>query len=68
MADPRIHRDDAIQPVHSQGGGVYTLRSREATGIGSIPAQSLTRRGKPDNSDPEANNVEARDLKTKQVR
>ncbi|KIX00483.1 potassium uptake protein [Rhinocladiella mackenziei CBS 650.93] len=67
MADPRIQFGDAIQPVASHGGGVYTLRSREATGVGSIRGTSQTRRDKKEDVDTESNNVEDRDIKTKQV-
>ena len=67
MADPRVQFDDAIQPTPSNGGGVYTLRSREATGVGSIRASSQVRRAKQDDIGSESNNVEDRDIKTKQV-
>jgi hypothetical protein len=71
MADPRIQfDDDAIQHAHGvdggggggggASGGVYTLRSRSITGA------------KPDrvvaDDDSEANMIDPRDIKTKQVR
>ena len=63
MGDTATQVTDSIQPVSSRSGGVYTLRSREPTGVGSI---SSARRGK-DDHDLESSNVEERDFKTKQV-
>jgi len=67
MSEPRILFDDTIQPVTSQSGGVYTLRSREATGVGSIRVSSQTRQRKEADLEAETSNVEERDIKTKQV-
>lgn len=69
MARPQNKFDDAIHPVQSRGGGggVYTLRSREVTGIGSLPTKSRGLHGKLDGADFEANEIDERDLKTKQV-
>ncbi|KIV78251.1 potassium uptake protein [Exophiala sideris] len=69
MARPQNKVDDAIHPVRSRGGGggIYTLRSREATGVGSLSVKSRGPRSKADDIDSETNEVDERDIKTKQV-
>ncbi|EXJ95947.1 potassium uptake protein [Capronia coronata CBS 617.96] len=67
MSEPRSQFDDIIEPVPSQSGGVYPLRSREVAGVGSFRTNSAAKRAKQDALEAEADNIEDRDIKTKQV-
>ena len=77
MGDSRGSLAEAIHSVHSQsgagvdGGGVYTLRSREASTVGVAAVRASTTKAmesiKDVGIDSETGSVDSRDIKKKQV-
>lgn len=69
MATARIQHDDAIKPAVSSGGGVFPLRSRQATGVGSLHNPSVApTKTVDDYLESEEDGFDTRDIKKKQVR
>jgi hypothetical protein len=66
MSAPHVHIEDAIRPVASNGGGVFPLRSRQHTGVGSLRLPSVTV-AKSVDDDLEDDGYDARDVKKAQV-
>lgn len=68
MSAARVHYDDVISPVASNGGGVFPLRSRQNTGVGSLRKPNVTlAKSVDDDLEAEHDGYDARDIKKKQV-
>lgn len=69
MSAPHVRYDDAVRPITSKGGGVYPLRSRQNTGVGSLYKPSVTvPKTKDEDIEGEDDGFDERDIKKKQVR
>ena len=68
MSPAQVRYDDAIHPVVSNGGGIFPLRSRQNTGVGSLPKPNVTvAKSVDDDLEAEEDGFDERDIKRKQV-
>lgn len=68
MSAAQARYDDAIHPVISNGGGVFPLRSRQNTGVGSLHKPNVTvAKSVDDDLEGEDDGFDERDIKKKQV-
>jgi hypothetical protein len=68
MSAAHVRYDDAISPITSNGGGVFPLRSRQNTGVGSLHKPSvIAAKSIDDDLEGEDDGFDERDIKKKQV-
>jgi hypothetical protein len=68
MSAAHVQYGDAIHPVTSNGGGVFPLRSRQNTGVGSLHKPNVTVvKSVDDDLEGEDDGFDERDIKKKQV-
>jgi len=68
MSTAHARYDDPIHPVTSNGGGVFPLRSRQNTGVGSLHKPNVTvAKSVDDDLEGEDDGFDERDIKKKQV-
>lgn len=68
MSAAHVRYDDAIQPITSNGGGIFPLRSRQSTGVGSLHKPTVAvAKSIDDDLEREDDGFDERDIKKKQV-